>query len=50
VGVERYLNSVRHDPARLRAFLLDLPKGGRVVLVSVLPRTPRPIPLSTVPS
>jgi adenosine deaminase len=28
VGVERYLNSVRHDPARLRSFLLDLPKGG----------------------
>ena len=28
VGVERYLNSVRHDPDRLRAFLLDLPKGG----------------------
>lgn len=27
-GVERYLNSVRHDPARLRAFLLALPKGG----------------------
>lgn len=27
-GVDRYLNSVRHDPARLRAFLLDLPKGG----------------------
>jgi adenosine deaminase len=27
-GVERYLNSVRHDPARLRAFMLDLPKGG----------------------
>jgi adenosine deaminase len=28
VGVERYLNSVRQDPARLRSFLLDLPKGG----------------------
>jgi adenosine deaminase len=28
VGVERYLNSVRHDPARLRSFLFDLPKGG----------------------
>ena len=28
VAVERYLNSVRHDPARLRSFLLDLPKGG----------------------
>jgi adenosine deaminase len=28
VGVERYLNSVRHDPAQLRSFLLDLPKGG----------------------
>jgi len=28
VGVERYLNSVRHNPARLRSFLLDLPKGG----------------------
>jgi adenosine deaminase len=28
VGVDRYLNSVRHDPARLRSFLLDLPKGG----------------------
>ena len=28
VGVERYLNSVRHDPARLRSFLLGLPKGG----------------------
>jgi adenosine deaminase len=28
VGVELYLNSVRHDPARLRSFLLDLPKGG----------------------
>ncbi|MEU4519042.1 adenosine deaminase [Amycolatopsis sp. NPDC024027] len=27
-GVERYLDSVRHDPARLRAFMLDLPKGG----------------------
>ncbi|HET9144368.1 adenosine deaminase [Actinophytocola sp.] len=27
-GVERFLNSVRHDPARLRSFLLDLPKGG----------------------
>jgi hypothetical protein len=26
MGVERYLNSVRHD--WLRAFLLDLPKGG----------------------
>jgi adenosine deaminase len=28
MGVERYLNSVRHEPARLRSFLLDLPKGG----------------------
>jgi hypothetical protein len=28
MGVERYLNSVRHDPARLRAFMLELPKGG----------------------
>lgn len=28
VGVEQYLNSVRHDPARLRSFLLELPKGG----------------------
>jgi adenosine deaminase len=27
-GVERYLNSVRHDPDRLRAFMLALPKGG----------------------
>lgn len=27
-GVERYLNSVRHDPVRLRAFLQALPKGG----------------------
>ena len=27
-GVERYLNSVRHDPDRLRSFLLALPKGG----------------------
>src|SRR5215470_5782286 len=27
VGVELYLNSVRHDPDRLRSFLLDLPKG-----------------------
>jgi adenosine deaminase len=28
VGVDHYLNSVRHDPARLRSFLLELPKGG----------------------
>jgi adenosine deaminase len=27
-GIERYLDSVRHDPARLRAFMQDLPKGG----------------------
>jgi adenosine deaminase len=27
-GIERYLNSVRHDPARLRSFMLGLPKGG----------------------
>ena len=27
-GVERFLNSVRHDPARLRSFLLEMPKGG----------------------
>lgn len=27
-GVERYLDSVRHDPARLRSFMLGLPKGG----------------------
>lgn len=26
--VEHYLNSIRHDPAQLRSFLLDLPKGG----------------------
>jgi len=28
LGVEHYLNAVRHDPARLRSLLLDLPKGG----------------------
>ncbi|MFF1615672.1 hypothetical protein ACFVYA_48750 [Amycolatopsis sp. NPDC058278] len=28
MGVERYLETVRHDPVRLRAFMLDLPKGG----------------------
>src|SRR5262249_31780665 len=27
-GVERYLDSVRGNPAALRAFLFDLPKGG----------------------
>ncbi|GAA2590203.1 adenosine deaminase [Actinomadura fulvescens] len=27
-GVDRYLDKVRHDPVRLRAFLRDLPKGG----------------------
>jgi len=26
--VEQYLSSIRHDPARLRAFMLALPKGG----------------------
>jgi adenosine deaminase len=28
LGAEHYLNSVRHDPDRLRSFLQDLPKGG----------------------
>lgn len=28
IAVEHYLNSVRHDPARLRSFLQELPKGG----------------------
>lgn len=27
-GVERYLEQIRDDPERLRAFLYDLPKGG----------------------
>lgn len=27
-GVERHLDSIRHDPQRLDAFMRELPKGG----------------------